>query len=162
VVRLPNEAPEDREPAAQGHRRSLFNHGKRPIRTCLAESGQLKMAARSTKRGNATGSCRSSEEKDAGHKEEEEDPKPHMVTSSSVRIVGNDPDEEVVPEKEEEDATTSVEIPAGWTRVKLEPSSPDNRKRPRTCVAENGYALLLFHGGISLLKVLIGIYESTR
>jgi hypothetical protein len=76
-------------------------------------SGQI-MATRTNQRDHATGSRCSSVEKDAGR--DEEDSKPLLVTSSVLPIVGSDPDQKVV----QEEATTD-EIPAGWTRAKLEP-----------------------------------------
>jgi hypothetical protein len=85
------------------------------------------MAARTNKKGNAAGNC-SFMEKDANS--DEEDPKLPPVTNSSR--TGSDPDQEIV----QEEATTD-DVPSSRTCTKLEPS-PANRKRPRTCLAENG------------------------
>ena len=46
---------------------------------------------------------------------DEEDPRPPLMVTASVRI-GSDLEQEVA----QEEATTD-EIPAGWTRIKLEP-----------------------------------------
>ena len=114
-VGLPNEAPGEKEPA-QGHlwKRSKCPspaNSKRP-RTCLAESGQT-MVAVTNQRGNPADSC-CAVEKVAGR--DEEDPKPPLVTSSSVRT-SSDPVEEVA----EEAATLDAHLPPGWVRTKLEP-----------------------------------------
>jgi hypothetical protein len=116
-VGLPNEAQEETEPA-EGHVRSRFEcpspaNIKRP-RTCLAESGKI-MAARKNRRVAATRSCPSSVKTNDGR--DEEDPQPALVTSS-VRIAGSDPVQEIVVEEE----VTPDDIPAGWTRTKLEPN----------------------------------------
>jgi hypothetical protein len=76
-------------------------------------SGQM-MATRTNQREHGTDSRCSSVEKDAGR--DGEDSKPLLVTFSVLRIAGSDPDQKVV----QEEATTN-EIPAGWTRAKLDP-----------------------------------------
>jgi hypothetical protein len=83
---------------------------KRP-KIRLAESGQM-AAKTNQEEGNATGSCCSLEKYDGRN---EEDPKPSLVTSG-VRKGSDRPDQEVVQEEAAPD-----EIPAGWTRPKLEP-----------------------------------------
>jgi hypothetical protein len=86
---------------------------RKRLRTCLAERGQT--AARTNQSDNATGSC-SAVKKDAGG--DEEDSSPSLVTSTSIELIGYDPsDQEVVQEEE----ATPDDIPAGWTRTKLEP-----------------------------------------
>jgi hypothetical protein len=72
------------------------------------------MAARTNRRGKATGSSTSVEEGGSG-RDEGEDLKPSLVTS--VARIGSHPGQEVVQEQ----ATTLGKIPYGWTRVKLEP-----------------------------------------
>jgi hypothetical protein len=122
--RTPNDVPSGRtrtqlEPSPANR--------KRP-RTCLAENGQV-MTARMNQRGNVTGNCSSMVEEDADY--DEEDPKLPLVAFSVRR--GSDPDQEEVVQEE----ATTDDVPSGWTRTKLEPSSA-NRKRPRTCHAESG------------------------
>jgi hypothetical protein len=62
---------------------------------------------------------------------DEEDPKLPPVTSSSR--TGSDPDQEEVVQEE----ATPDDVPSGRKRTQLE-LSPANRKRPRSCLAENG------------------------
>ena len=72
-------------------------------------------ANRPNREGNTTGGF-SSVEKDAGPYEE--DPKPSLVTSSSVRISSDPSDHQ---EAVQEEATIDAYLPPGWTRTKLEP-----------------------------------------
>jgi hypothetical protein len=110
-----NETLEEAE-SGQGHVRHPFEYPspnvKQP-RTCLAESGQ-KMAAATNPRDGAIGS-RSSVEKDGAARDEEDDSKPSMVTSSSA-ILDSYPDQEAEVVQQE-----AYKIPSGWKRVKLEP-----------------------------------------
>jgi hypothetical protein len=85
---------------------------KRPRSSCLAESRQI--AARTNPRGSAAIGKRRSVENDSG-RDDDEDSKPSLVTSSSALLVASYPDQEVVQEN------TRYKIPSGWTRVKLEP-----------------------------------------
>jgi hypothetical protein len=71
------------------------------------------MGARTNQSGTARGSCSSVEDDRSGR--DEEDSKPSPVTRSA--LTGSDPVQEVV----QEEATTHLEIPLGWVRVKLEP-----------------------------------------
>jgi hypothetical protein len=91
-----NHALLETEPTAQGHR-------KRPISTCLAESGR--MAASTNKRDKATGISFISVEEAIGR--HEKDPKPSAVTSSAV-LIGSSC-REVVQEE-----ATHGEIPSCW------------------------------------------------
>jgi hypothetical protein len=116
-VGLPNEAIEETEPAQGPVRNRVLEcpspaDRKRP-RTCLAESGQI--AARTNERDNATGTCKAMKEHD-GH--DEKDSSPSLVTTSST-LTGSDPssDQELLVQEE----ATPDAIPAGWTRIKLEP-----------------------------------------
>jgi hypothetical protein len=78
-------------------------------------------ASRTNQNDNARAgtSCIISVENDAEAGRDEEDPKPSLVTSSSLLISSGDPGDhqEVV----HEEATTDNELPAGWVRPKLEP-----------------------------------------
>jgi hypothetical protein len=71
------------------------------------------MGARTNQSGTARGSCSSVEDDRGGR--DEEDSKPSSVTRSAP--LGSDPVQEVIQEQ----ATTHLEIPLGWVRVKLEP-----------------------------------------
>jgi hypothetical protein len=117
-VGLPNEALVEEPEQAQGHVPNRFecpSRNKKRPRTCLADSGE--MAAKTNQRGKTTGSCASCVEDDVGGLDGE-DSNPSLVTISIARI-GSDLSGQEVVQKEE--ATTSGEIPSGWTRVKLEP-----------------------------------------
>ena len=142
-VVLPNGASEETEPAQAHVRKRIECHSpanRKRTRACLAESGEMaawtnqsdnvrgsctsvekdaevdrdkeypsgEMAARTNQSDNVRGSC-TSVEKDVEVDRDEEYPKPSLVTST-------DPDQEVVQEEAALD-----EIPAGWTRIKLEP-----------------------------------------
>jgi hypothetical protein len=77
------------------------------------ESGQM-TATGTNQRGKATGSCSSAEKGGGGR--DEEDSKSSLVTYGAR--IGSSPGQEVF---QEQATTTHVEIPYGWTRVKLEP-----------------------------------------
>jgi hypothetical protein len=71
------------------------------------------MDAGTNQRDNNTGGCSAVKKHDGHHTEE--DSSPSLVTMS-IELIGSDPsDQEVVQEE-----ATSDEIPAGWTRRKLE------------------------------------------
>jgi hypothetical protein len=66
-------------------------------------------------RDNATGTCNATKKHDC---HDEEDASPSLVTTSSTLIGSEHPsDQEVLVQGE----ATPDEIPAGWTRTKLEP-----------------------------------------
>jgi hypothetical protein len=117
-VGLPNEAIEETEPA-QGPVRNRFFECPSPAdtirpRTCLAESGQI--GSRTNERDNAPGTCNTMKEHDGHH---EDDSSPSLVTAGST-LIGSDPsssDQELLVQEE----ATPDAIPAGWTRIKLEP-----------------------------------------
>ena len=110
---LPHGAPEKTEPA-QSHVRNRIEcpspANRKRTRICLAESGEM-VASRTNQSDNATSRARCmSMEKDAGAGRNDEAPRPYLVTSTDLL------DKEVVQEE-----TAPDEIPAGWTRTKLEP-----------------------------------------
>jgi hypothetical protein len=80
--------------------------------------------ARTNKKGKAAGSCASFEGDGGGCDEEES--KLSLVTGCEL-TAGSDPGQDFVQEK----ATTHLEIPHGWTRVKLEPDcwSPNSQHK---------------------------------
>jgi hypothetical protein len=80
----------------------------------IRKSGGIR--ARTNQRCKAKTSSSSVEEDGCG-RDEEEDSKPSLVTSSAAPILGSSPGQEAVQEQ----VTTLGEIPYGWTRVKLEP-----------------------------------------
>ena len=85
---------------------------KRPRMICLAESREI--AASTNQTNNATGSYIAVKNDDGHH---EEDASPSLGTARMEQIGSDSSDLEVlVPE-----APTTDDIPAGWTRTKLEP-----------------------------------------
>jgi hypothetical protein len=104
------EIAETTEPA-QGH---VSNRSECPSPNRKRSRTSRQTSATTTnQRGNATGSC-SSVEEDGGSRNDE-DSNPSLVTRSA--LTGSDAEQEVV----QEEATTHLEIPLGWVRVKLEP-----------------------------------------
>ena len=113
---LPHETIEEAE-TVQGPVRNRFLECPSPAdriraRTCLAESEQT--AARTNERDNAPGTCNAMKEHDGRF---EDDSSPSLVTTSST-LIGYDPSDQELLVQEE---ATPGAIPAGWTRIKLEP-----------------------------------------
>jgi hypothetical protein len=117
-VGLPNEALNETDQAQNGHIKDRSAECPSPNRkrpsTSLVERGG--MGAWTNQRGKATASSSSSSVEEDGSGCDEEDSKPSLVTSGAR--IGSSPGQEVV---QEQATTTHVEIPYGWTRVKLEP-----------------------------------------
>jgi hypothetical protein len=94
-VGLPNEAPEETEPAPGqvGNRFERPSANKKRARTCLVADSEQRMVAGTTQPGNAAGSCSCSKENDDGR--DEQYPEPALVTSSTL-IRSSDPEQEIV------------------------------------------------------------------